>query len=101
MALIHAYTKLSPILPGYVNASRNDDGSVTLIVRGDADVTSTTTHAPTAMIDLTPNEWFDLIGAINREMADYARKGGKPVNSGEDRGRPVNIHHGPIADGPL
>jgi hypothetical protein len=35
MKLIGAYTTLGPIYPGYVNASRDDDGSVVVTTRGD------------------------------------------------------------------
>jgi hypothetical protein len=32
---IAAHTNLDPTYPGYVNFTRNDDGTVTVIVRGD------------------------------------------------------------------
>ncbi|WP_136617081.1 MULTISPECIES: hypothetical protein [Mesorhizobium] len=36
--LMAAFTTLGPIYPGFVNVSRNDDGSVTIYVRGDPEV---------------------------------------------------------------
>lgn len=36
--LIAASTTMAPIYPGYVNFSREDDGSVTVITRGDPEV---------------------------------------------------------------
>lgn len=36
--LIAAYTTLEPIYPGFVNVSRNDDGSVVIYVRGSPEI---------------------------------------------------------------
>lgn len=33
--VIFAYTNFDPIWPGYINVSKNDDGTVTVILRGD------------------------------------------------------------------
>lgn len=32
---LHAYTKRDPIYPGYINFTREDDGSVSVYLRGD------------------------------------------------------------------
>jgi hypothetical protein len=33
--LIHAYTKLGSIYPGYINFTREDDGTISVYLRGD------------------------------------------------------------------
>lgn len=60
--LIAACTTLAPSYPGYVNFSREDDGSVTVITRGDP--TEHGDEGKTVSVRLTADEWTRFFAEI-------------------------------------
>lgn len=79
---IYAYTMPGDRYPGYVNATREDNGNVRLTVRGDAASKGFGLRPGfTAEITLTEADWLGVVQGVNNEMAERAR-----------RGRPVPVH---------
>lgn len=63
--LIVAHTKLDPAYPGYINITRQDDGRVVVIVRGDP--ISPANHPEPgeyAQLSLSAKEWEAVARAI-------------------------------------
>jgi hypothetical protein len=59
---IAACTTMAPSYPGYVNFSRENDGSVTIITRGDP--TDRGDESKTVSVRLTADEWKELVAEI-------------------------------------
>lgn len=75
---IYAYTKTGSTYPGYVNAKRNEDGSVVLTVRGDMKDGG----GQTAVLSMSEYEWgqFVFAGWLDHDLRT------------KDLGRPVPMH---------